>query len=482
MLFIGVDLGTSSVKLVLFDGKSVLRTVRKSYPVFHPQDGWSEQNPEDWYTAVLSGIGKLLHGISAGQVAGISFSGQMHGLVTLDAEGRVIRRAILWNDGRCEKQVRYLNEEIGEEYLVSHTGNIAFAGFTAPKLLWMRENEPELFAKIDKIMLPKDYIAYRLTGRAATDVTDASGTLLFDVKNRCWSREMCDVCGISGSMLPDVLESCETSGTVLAGTCGMFGLRPDTRVVIGAGDNAASAVGVGAVSDGDCNLSLGTSGTMLVASGKYLELSNHAIHFFCHANGGFHTLACILSAASAEEWWIKGILDSDYNFEEGKIRELGTNRVFFLPYLAGERSPHNDTGLRGVFFGLSGETTREDMTLAVMEGVAFAFRDNLEIMRRSGICVRRATVSGGGASSALWRTILCNVLGIPLLNTHGRDAAGLGAALIAARGCGTVPEDPLADCELCEPDAELVRRYEERYHLFREYFSALEHVPRRGAQ
>lgn len=481
MMFIGIDLGTSSVKLVLFDGESIVRTVRKSYPLFHPRDGWSEQNPEDWYAAVLSGIGELLHGIQAEQVAAISFSGQMHGLVALDADGKVIRRAILWNDGRCEQQVRYLNEEIGEDFLIAHTGNIAFAGFTAPKLLWMRENEPDLFAKIKKIMLPKDYIAYRLTGRAATDVTDASGTLLFDVKNRRWSQGMCDVCGISQDILPDVLESYETSGTVPAQVCGMFGLRPDTRVVIGAGDNAASGVGVGALSDGECNLSLGTSGTMLVACKQYLELPNHAIHFFCHANGEYHALACILSAASADEWWIKSILNSDFQYEEAKVSALGTNRVFFLPYLAGERSPHNDTGLRGAFFGISNQTTREDMTLAVMEGVAFAFRDNLEIMRRAGIPVHRATVCGGGAASSLWRKILCNVLGIPLQYAQGQDAAALGAALLAAHGCGAAAHISLGDCERIEPTAQLVRLYNERYDLFREYFSALDRAPRGGA-
>lgn len=473
MLYIGIDLGTSSVKLALFDGHEILRTARRSYPVYHPRDGWSEQNPEDWYAAVLSGIRELVRGLDACDIAGISFSGQMHGLVTLDGDGKVLRRAILWNDGRSDEQAHRLNETPGESYLVEHTGNIAFAGFTAPKLLWMRENEPDLFARIDKVLLPKDYIAYRLTGRAATDVTDASGTLLFDVKNRSWSQEMCELCGVRKEWLPDVLESTQASGTLCPQVCDLLGLCPRTKVIIGAGDNAASAVGVGATADGACNISLGTSGTMLVSCKEYVRLSNHSVHFFCHANGSYLALACILSAACADDWWIKTVLQSDFNYEENKISELGNNHTYFLPYLAGERSPHNDTRARGAFVGLSLSTAREDMTLAVMEGVAFAFRDNLEVLRKSGIDVQSATVCGGGASSRLWLKILCNVLDIPLRVSQDRSAAGYGAAQLAAQGCGMKMLFPEQDGVLYAPQSEIAERYRERYRHFSMLYGAL---------
>ena len=388
--YIGVDLGTSGLKLLLVaaDG-SILDQTALTYPVSYPRDGWSEQNPEDWFAALMRGFEQL----GARDVAGISFGGQMHGLVALDAAGEVVRPCILWNDGRTERETEYLNTLPVAEY----TGNMAFAGFTAPKLLWLSKNEEQNFARTAKIMLPKDYLAYKLTGQFATDCSDASGTLLLDVKNRRWSSEMCDICGISAGQLPRLFESYQPVGFVKREICERFGWGK-VVVAAGAGDNAAAAVGTGCVNAGDCNVSLGTSGTVFIASDKFVQPSNNALHSFAHANGRYHLMGCILSAASANKWWIEDILGAGYDLP-GAEALLGSNPVMFAPYLTGERCPHNDVGVRGAFVGLSPQTTRLHMSLAVLEGVAFALRDCLELARSCGIAVRASSVCGGGARS-----------------------------------------------------------------------------------
>ena len=295
MQYIGIDLGTSAVKLLLMDqtGK-ILNIVSKEYPLSFPHPGWSEQNPEDWYNQVMAGIKELIQNTDKSQIAGISFGGQMHGLVILDDKDNVIRPAILWNDGRTTKECDYLNQEIGKEKLSCLTANIAFTGFTAPKILWMKENEPDNFAKISKIMLPKDYIAYKLTGVHCTDVSDASGMLLFDVKNRCWSQEMCEICGISTAQLAAIYESYETVGTVLPEIAGELGIPESCKVAAGAGDNAAAAVGTGTVGDGSCNISLGTSGTIFIASRDFgVDLGGRRI-IKKHADGHYHLMGCML--------------------------------------------------------------------------------------------------------------------------------------------------------------------------------------------
>ena len=315
--YIGVDLGTSGAKflLVAADG-GILAESTQSYPVRYPQGGWSEQDPADWYAAALRGIAALLEGQDKAAVRGISFGGQMHGLVALDGEDNVIRPAILWNDGRTAAETAYLNEQVGRKQLSSYTGNIAFAGFTAPKILWLRDNEPQNFSRIAKIMLPKDYLAYRLSGSFCTDFSDASGMLLLDVKNRCWSAEMCAICGISERQLPKLYESYECVGTLRQDVAAELGLSPAVKVVAGAGDNAAAAVGTGVVGEGGCNVSLGTSGTLFVSSKKYCEDKVNALHSFCHADGGWHLMGCILSAASCNAWWSDKILRAaDYAAE-----------------------------------------------------------------------------------------------------------------------------------------------------------------------
>ena len=302
MLYIGVDLGTSSVKLVLMDETGTIHgTTTREYPLYFPQPGWSEQNPSDWYNEAIAGLKELLKDVDKTQVAGISFGGQMHGLVILDENDEVIRPAILWNDGRTQKQVDYLNNEIGKETLSAYTANIAFAGFTAPKILWVKENEPENFKRIKKIMLPKDYLAYKLTGTFCTDYSDASGMLLLDVKNRKWSKEMCDICGITEEMLPTLYNSAEKVGELKSELAKELGLSDGVVVAAGAGDNAAAAVGTGTVGNNRCNISLGTSGTIFMSSDSFAVDSNNALHSFDHADGHFHLMGCMLSAASCNK-------------------------------------------------------------------------------------------------------------------------------------------------------------------------------------
>ena len=407
MLYIGIDLGTSAVKLLLMDSEGkIVNVVSREYPLYFPQPGWSEQRPEDWYEQTIEGIRELIRDVDKSQVAGISFGGQMHGLVILDGEDHVIRPAILWNDGRTTEETDYLNNVIGKEKLSQYTANIAFAGFTAPKILWVKKQEPENFARIAKIMLPKDYIAYKLTGVHCTDVSDASGMLLFDVKNRKWSQEMCDICGISVTQLATCYESYEKVGTVLPEIAKELGIPETTVVAAGAGDNAAAAVGTGTVGDNMCNISLGTSGTIFISSRKFGVDKFNALHSFAHGDGSYHLMGCMLSAASCNKWWMDEIIGTkDYAAEQKDIGKLGENHVYFLPYLMGERSPHNNPNARATFIGMTMDTTRADMTQAVLEGVAFALRDSLEVAKSLGIDLKRTKICGGGAKSPLWKKI-----------------------------------------------------------------------------
>lgn len=401
MLYIGVDLGTSAVKLLLMNGEGkIQKIVSKEYPLYFPNPGWSEQKPEDWWEGTMEGLKELLSECDKSQVAGISFGGQMHGLVILDKDDKVIRPALLWNDGRTYEECDYLNNVIGKDKLSEYTANISFTGFTAPKILWVKNKEPENFAKIAKIMLPKDYIAYKLTGVHCTDVSDASGMLLFDVKNRKWSKEMCDICGVTEDQLADIYESYESVGTVLPEIADILGISHDVKVAAGAGDNAAAAVGTGTVGDGMCNISLGTSGTIFISSEKFGVDKNNALHAFAHADGHYHLMGCMLSAASCNKWWMDEIIKTkDYGKEQENITKLGENHVYFLPYLMGERSPHNNPNARATFIGMTMDTSREDMTQAVLEGVAFGLRDSLEVARSLGINIERTKICGGGAKS-----------------------------------------------------------------------------------
>ena len=484
MIYIGIDLGTSAVKLLAMDEHGAIqKVVSREYPLYFPHPGWSEQNPKDWYEQTMEGLKELTAGVDPSQIAGIGVGGQMHGLVALDSADEVVRPAILWNDGRTKKQTDYLNEVIGKKQLSEYTANIAFAGFTAPKILWMKENEPENFKKTAKIMLPKDYIAYKLSGTFCTDYSDASGMLLLDVKNKCWSEQMMAVCGIRREQLPDLYESFEVVGTLKPETAAELGLSTDVKIVAGAGDNAAAAVGTGTVGEGRCNISLGTSGTIFISSNQFRLDANNALHSFDHADGYYHLMGCMLSAASCNKWWMEEILKTqDFETEQRGIKKLGENNVFFLPYLMGERSPHNDPDARAIFVGMSMDTTREDMTQAVMEGVIFGLRDSLEVAKKLGITIDRTKICGGGAKSPLWKTMTANIMNLEVDVIETEEGPGYGGAILAAVGCGEFPDVETAANRLVKvvdtvkPEAALVERYEKKYQKFRKYYPAVKEL------
>ena len=481
MLYIGVDLGTSAVKLLLMDEKGKIHNiVSKEYPLSFPHPGWSEQNPQDWKEQSLAGIKELIADADKSQIAGISFGGQMHGLVVLDENDEVIRPAILWNDGRTTKETDYLNEVIGKDKLSKYTANIAFAGFTAPKILWLKEQEPENFAKINKIMLPKDYLAYVLSGVHCTDYSDASGMLLLDVEHKCWSKEMLEICNVKEEQLPTLYESYEVVGNVKPEIAEELGIPTSVKVIAGAGDNAAAAVGTGTVGEGRCNISLGTSGTIFISRKKFGVDEHNALHSFDHADGYYHLMGCMLSAASCNKWWMDEILKTkEYAKEQEQIRKLGENKVFYLPYLMGERSPHNDPKARATFIGMTMDTTREDMTQAVLEGVAFGLRDSLEVARSLGIQIERTKICGGGAKSPLWKKIVANVMNLKVDVIESEEGPGYGGAILAAVGCKEfasveeATEKLVKIVDTVEPDAELVAKYEERYQKFRQIYPTL---------
>lgn len=483
MYFIGVDLGTSACKFLLMDEKGeILNITSRSYDVEYPRPGWSQQDPADWWRAVREGVPELLAGFDASQVAGIGCGGQMHGLVALDEKDQVIRPAILWNDGRTAEQVRYLNEEMGTSRLLELTGNIAYAGFTAPKLLWMRQEEPELFARIAHALLPKDYLNHLLTGAYATDVSDASGTLLFDVARRTWSDEMLALCGLTAAQMPRVYESYEPIGTLRPEVAEELGLPSGVVVAAGAGDNAAAAVGTGAVGAGTMNISLGTSGTVFIPTAGFAAGVGDRIHSFCHADGAWHLMGCILSAASCNAWWVNDVLGADDMAAEQEGVDPASapaDLPYFLPYLMGERTPLNDVNARGAFVGMSMSTSRADLTRAVLEGVAFAVRDSVEIARSLGVDVASSTVCGGGAKSRLWLQMLADILGIELVLPTTEQGPGYGGAMLASVAAGAYPS--VAACagaivgerERIAPNAALAGEYERRYQIWRGLYPAL---------
>lgn len=481
MYFIGIDLGTSAVKMLLMrdDGK-IVNSVTKSYPISFPYTGWSEQNPEDWLRETKRGLIELMAEYPKEELVGISFGGQMHGLVVLDENDRVIRPAILWNDGRSSEETEFLNTNVGRKVISERTANIAFAGFTLPKILWMKKHEPDLFSKIRRIMLPKDYLIYMLSGEFCTDFSDASGTLLLDVKNRSWSKEMLELCNLNINQLPQLCESYEQVGTLRKVVAEELGFKPTVKIIAGAGDNAAAAIGTGTIGEGRCNISLGTSGTIFISSTHFKVDSFNALHSFAHADGNYHLMGCMLSAASANQWWCKNILGTThYAEEQANIQKFGENNVYFLPYLMGERSPHNDPFARAMFVGMSLDTNREDMVQAVLEGVAFGLRDSFEIARELGIKVRRTKICGGGAKSLLWCKIIANVMNVTVDIPGQDEGPALGAAILAAVGSGFYQDLESAVSRIVrvkdsiEPEEILVKKYEQAYWNFRKLYPAI---------
>ena len=481
MLYVGVDLGTSSIKLLLMDELGDIKSiVMREYPLYFPKPGWSEQNPEDWYSAFVDAIKELTKDCDKSQIDGISFSGQMHGMVILDENDKVIRPAILWNDGRTQAECDYLNNDIGREKISDYTANMALTGFTAPKLLWVRKQEPENFAKIKKVMLPKDYLAYMLSGNHCTDVSDASGMLLLDVKNKCWSKEMLEICGLKEEQMAKIYESYAVVGSLTQKASDEIGLSTKIKIIAGGGDQAVAAVGTGTVGAGKCNVSLGTSGVVFISTEKFAVDANNSLHSFAHADGKYHFMGVMLSAAASNKWWMDDIVGTkEYAKEQQGITTLGENNVYFLPYLMGERTPHNNPNARATFIGMTMDTTRADMTQAVLEGVAFALRDSFEIVKSLGVDIDRIRINGGGAKSPLWCKIIADVLNVKVDKINSAEGPAFGAAILAAVGCGayaTVEEATgklIKVIDTTSQDAEDVEKYNKKYEVFKELYPTL---------
>ena len=454
MTLIGLDVGTTAVKGIAIspDGE-LLASATEEYPLSTPAPGWAEQDPEDWWRATQACLAALPEGE-------IGFSGQMHGLVVLGSGGEVLRPAILWNDQRTAAQCAEIERRVGLERLIELTGNRALTGFTAPKLLWLREHEPDRYGAIRHILLPKDYVRFRLSGERAIDVADASGTLLFDVAKRRWSAEVCDALEIPLEWLPPAFESTE---------------------IAGAGDQAAAALGVGIVSPGLVSVVLGTSGVVFAVLPAYAPDAQARVHVFCHAApGSWHAMGVMLSAAGSFAW-LRGVLGGDYRTLDAEAErwEPGVEGLQFAPYLAGERTPHADPDARGAFTGLTLRHDRGALARATLEGVAYGLRDSLELLRELGVNARAGRLSGGGSASRLWSRIVASVLGIPLERTESQEGSAFGAALLAGVRCGVFADvaEAVERCvrvrDVVEPDERWVEAYEQGYGRYRMLYPAL---------
>jgi len=442
MYFLGIDLGTSSVKILVTNtNNEIVGESTREYDVFFPQDKWAQQNPEDWWTQTKEAIKDVVKKLSipANGIKAISFSGQMHGLVALGENNEVLTPAILWCDQRTEIECEEITSHFGSEKLSDLVGNKALTGFTAPKILWVKKNLPEVFAQIKHIMLPKDYVNFCLTGTYSTDLSDASGMLLVDVPNRTWSQEMLDYLEIDQTMLPKLYESYEVCGHVLPSVMEELGLQGTVLVVAGAGDQAAGAVGTGTVVEGVVSVTLGTSGVVFAAHETYAVDKENRLHAFCHANGKYHSMGVMLSAANCLKWWVetiqKGTSFDELLLEASNVTE-NDNKLVFLPYLMGERTPYSDPDAKGAFVGMSMTTERGHMTKAVLEGVSFGLRDSLEILRDLNVPINEVRVIGGGAKSALWKQLLADIFNVEIEEINTNQGGALGAAILAAVGCG----------------------------------------------
>ncbi|WP_099204294.1 xylulokinase [Scatolibacter rhodanostii] len=493
---IGIDLGTSGTKTVLFDREgTVMANSTIEYPMYQEKNGWAEQDPDDWWRAAADTIQDVIKrtGIDAGEIKGIGISGQMHGLVMLDAKGKVLRKSIIWCDQRTAAECEEITQKVGAERLIEITANPALTGFTASKILWVRNNEPQIYSQCAHILLPKDYVRYKLTGDFATEVSDASGMQLLDVPKRQWSQEVLDKLDIDINLLPKVYESPEVTGVISEEAAKLTSLKAGTPVVGGAGDNAAAAVGTGVVTDGKAFTTIGTSGVVFAHTSDISIDPKGRVHTFCCAvPGAWHVMGVTQAAGLSLKWFrdnfcteeiqaAKGLgVDPYYIMDRQAERSpIGCNRLLYLPYLMGERTPHLDPDCRGVFFGLSAMHSKYDMLRAVMEGVCYSQRDSVEILKGMGVTLNEMYACGGGGTSPLWRQMLADTYNCPVKTVKSKEGPALGVAILAGVGAGLYPSVEAA-CETMVqtnpeqlPIDENVPRYEAYYDVYRSIYPAL---------
>ena len=493
MYYIGIDVGTSSVKALLIDGEGkVLKTAVPEYSFQTPKPLWAESNPIDWWKATQRAIKELVSTVEPSDIAAIGLTGQMHGMVALDKEGSVLRPCIMWNDQRSHMECEEITQKVGKEKILSITGNPVLPGFTAPKILWTQKNEPDLFSSIDKVVLPKDFIRYKLTGSFFSDVSDASGTSLLDVGKRTWSQEMFDILGWPISWMPEVTESTEVSSKISKEASLLTGLLTGTPVVAGGGDQAAQAVGCGIVEEGLVSATLGTSGEVFAQSDKYRVEPNGKLHAFCHAvPGKWHLMGVMLSAAGSFQWYknqfaqVEQRLEKeggsnayDLLTEEAENVDAGSDGLFFLPYLSGERTPHPDPYARGCFIGMSLRHKKKHHTRAVLEGVSYGLNDSLTLMRELGVNPNEIVLSGGGSRSGLWKQMLADVFSTSCTMVNALEGAAYGAAILAAVGVGKFTSVQEA-CKVCIQKTETVNPgpnleiYKRNYPIFKSLYPSL---------
>ncbi|MBE6855095.1 MAG: xylulokinase [Ruminococcus sp.] len=494
---IGIDIGTSGTKTVLFDEKgTTIASATVEYPLYQPKNGYAEQNPEDWYNASVSTIRTVLEksGVDKNDVKGIGLSGQMHGLVMLDENNQVIRPSIIWCDQRTAKECEEITERVGAERLIAITANPALTGFTASKILWVRNNEPENYKKCRHILLPKDYVRLMLTGEYATEVSDASGMQLLDIPARQWSDEILEKLEIDKALLAKVYESPEITGTITEQAAALTGLAAGTPVVGGAGDNAAAAVGTGVVEDGKAFTTIGTSGVVFAHTSDITIDKKGRVHTFCCAVPGcWHVMGVTQGAGLSLKWFRDNFCNAEretakymgvdeYYLMDKQAEQvpIGANRLLYLPYLMGERTPHLDPNARGVFFGLSAMHTKRDMLRAVMEGVTYSLRDCVEVCREMGVSVSDMMACGGGGSSPLWRQMLADLYGCSVKTASSKEGPALGVAILAMVGAGIYESVPAA-CKAVirtdkvqEPVQENIPQYETYYQLYRTLYPAMQ--------
>jgi xylulokinase len=477
-VLLGLDVGTGGARTVAVDESGdVVAEASSEYPLHSPRPGWTEQDPEDWWAGAKEALGKVA---AEDEVVGLGLTGQMHGSVFLDASGEVIRPALLWNDQRTYRQCEKITESVGEGRLIQLAGNPALTGFQAPKVLWLRDEEPKNYSRVARVLLPKDYIRLRLTGEHATDASDAAGTLLLDVRRRDWSGEILDALEIPSEWMPNVYEGPESTGELDGDLAEELGMPDGIPVAAGGGDNAAAAVGVGVVKGGLLSSSVGTSGVLFAASEGFTPDPSGRIHAFCHAvPEEYHLMGVTLSAGGSLQWW-RDATGAGYDelVEAASGVPPGAEGLIFLPYLGGERTPHLDPQARGAFVGLTSRHGIPHMTRAVMEGVVYSLRDSLEIMRELDVPVDQVRATGGGARSPLWRQLQADVYGVPIHRTTADEGPAHGAALLGGVAAG-VYRDVGEACavvrlreEVTEPDPERASIYEEHYEVYRSLYPA----------